>query len=171
MPDFNEPQSRNEAILQNCLGANNELGEPQSRIEELLMMLLEALSGGGGDVTAAAVLAAMEAMDSEQAEDALDAIGGEPAPATVTDLSSTSITLAASANAVYNYGELTSLTVSSFPASGEFSIVFVSGSTETVLTVPQTLIMPDGFAVEASTRYEINVKNGYAVVAGWAVSA
>ena len=33
MPDFDAPQSRNEAILQNMLGANNELGEPQSRIE------------------------------------------------------------------------------------------------------------------------------------------
>ena len=43
---FNEPESRNEAILQNMLGANNELGEPQSRIEELLMQLLEQGSGG-----------------------------------------------------------------------------------------------------------------------------
>lgn len=48
MPDFAEPQSRNEAILQNCLGADNDLGEPQSRIEELLMELLDALSGGTG---------------------------------------------------------------------------------------------------------------------------
>lgn len=42
MPNvFDAPQSRNEAILQNMLGAENELGEPQSRIEELLMELLE----------------------------------------------------------------------------------------------------------------------------------
>lgn len=93
------------------------------------------------------------------------------APAVVTDIDSTSITLAAKVNTEYHYGELASLTISSFPASGEFSIVFTSGSTETVLTVPQTLIMPDGFAVEASTRYEINVKNGYAVVGSWSVSA
>lgn len=34
--DFETPQSRNEAILQNILGAENELEPPQSRIEELL---------------------------------------------------------------------------------------------------------------------------------------
>lgn len=42
---FDAPQSRNEAILQNILGAENELGEPQSRIEELLQEILE--QGGG----------------------------------------------------------------------------------------------------------------------------
>lgn len=35
MGAFNRPQSRNEAILQNMLGANNVIGAPQSRIEEL----------------------------------------------------------------------------------------------------------------------------------------
>lgn len=47
-PGFDAPQSRNEAILQNILGANNVLGEPQSRIEALLMQILE--QGGGGAV-------------------------------------------------------------------------------------------------------------------------
>ena len=41
-------QSRNEAILENMLGADNVLGEPQSRIEKLLMELLESGGGGGG---------------------------------------------------------------------------------------------------------------------------
>ena len=40
MPTFNEPQSRNEAILQNILGANNVLGDPMSRIEEILQAIL-----------------------------------------------------------------------------------------------------------------------------------
>ena len=43
MSDFGAPQSRNEAILQNMLGAENELGDPMSRIEDLLMQLLEIL--------------------------------------------------------------------------------------------------------------------------------
>lgn len=43
---FNRPQSRNEAILQNMLGASNELERPQSRIEALLMALLEMGVGG-----------------------------------------------------------------------------------------------------------------------------
>ena len=37
---FDNPQSRNEAILQNILGADNALGDPLSRIEALLMQLL-----------------------------------------------------------------------------------------------------------------------------------
>lgn len=47
---FDAPQSRNEAILQNILGANNVLGAPQSRIEALLMQILEQGGGGGGAV-------------------------------------------------------------------------------------------------------------------------
>lgn len=42
---FDVPQSRNEAILQNILGASNPLGAPQSRIETLLHQLLEKSSG------------------------------------------------------------------------------------------------------------------------------
>ena len=51
MADFEQPQSRNEAILQNILGADNQLLQPQSRIETLLQQLLQEL-GGGGDVAA-----------------------------------------------------------------------------------------------------------------------
>lgn len=39
--NFDEPQSRNEAILQNILGADNELLPPFSRIEVLLLELLQ----------------------------------------------------------------------------------------------------------------------------------
>lgn len=40
---YGAPQSRNEAILQNMLGEDNELEAPQSRIEVLLQALLEKL--------------------------------------------------------------------------------------------------------------------------------
>ena len=50
MADFETPQSRNEAILQNILGANNELLPPESRIETLLQLLLEELKGGSSEV-------------------------------------------------------------------------------------------------------------------------
>lgn len=43
MADFDAPESRNEAILQNMLGAENELGDPLSRIEALLMQVLNVL--------------------------------------------------------------------------------------------------------------------------------
>lgn len=50
MSEFNTPESRNEAILQNILGADNELVPPQSRIEVLLQLLLEELEGGSSEV-------------------------------------------------------------------------------------------------------------------------
>lgn len=50
MSEFNTPESRNEAILQNILGADNELVPPQSRIETLLQLLLEELEGGSSEV-------------------------------------------------------------------------------------------------------------------------
>lgn len=40
---FDTPESRTEAILQNMLGANNDLGEPQSKTEALLMQILDLL--------------------------------------------------------------------------------------------------------------------------------
>lgn len=45
---FPKPQSRNEAILQNMLGADNVLEPPQSRVEALLQEILENGGGGGG---------------------------------------------------------------------------------------------------------------------------
>lgn len=93
-------------------------------------------------------------------------------PETVTDLSSTSITLAnAVDNTIYEYGELTSLTVSNPPATGAYSIVFTSGATATTTTFPATILGLESFAAEANTVYEINVLDNRAVVGSWAVSA
>ena len=93
----------------------------------------------------------------------------EKRPDTVQS-SNTSITVAVSVNTKYKYGTLTALTISSVPAIGDFMIIFTSGSTATVLTVPNDLHMPDGFAVEANMRYEINVSDGYAACMGWSTT-
>lgn len=50
-PDLGAPQSRNEVLLMNMLGATYEVEEPQSRIEYLLKEILENGGTGGGDVT------------------------------------------------------------------------------------------------------------------------
>jgi hypothetical protein len=42
--------SRNEKILKNILGESHELDEPQSRIEALLMQLLEKMSTGDASI-------------------------------------------------------------------------------------------------------------------------
>lgn len=43
--------SRNENILENILGAENDIPEPVSRIENLLIQLLEAIGSGGSKIT------------------------------------------------------------------------------------------------------------------------
>ena len=128
--------------------------------------------GLNGTVSAADVASAIGDMSAAQASQALEDLGGAPASTTDTDTTSTSITLASAAdNTEYSYGELSALTITAIANPGAFSITFTSGATPTVLTVPQTMIMPDDFTVAANTRYEINVLDGYALVAGWAVSA
>ena len=93
-------------------------------------------------------------------------------PGRITHMKKRIVTLALAAdNTVYEYGELTALTVTAIPASGAFILRFTSGATATVLTLPNTLHLPDGFTVKTNTRYEINVADGYALCAGWAVSA
>lgn len=49
--DLGAPQSRNEVLLMNMLGATYEVTEPQSRIEYLLKEILENGGTGGGDVS------------------------------------------------------------------------------------------------------------------------
>ena len=88
----------------------------------------------------------------------------------VVDAPGTEIELQPENRTVYHCGELTALTLSGFPAAGSFVLVFTSGAEAATLTVPQTLSMPADFTVEANTHYEISVRDGYALCAGWAVS-
>lgn len=97
-------------------------------------------------------------------------IGSRTGAERVIQVSGTEPVLCPKVNAVYDCGEVSVLTISSFPASGMFSVVFISGASPATLTIPQTLAMPDRFQVEANTRYEINVRDGYALCAGWAVN-
>ena len=87
-----------------------------------------------------------------------------------TTISSQTAQISAADNHVYDCGTLTSLEITSFPVSGSFTITWTSGSTATTLTVPQTLHMPDGFQVEANMRYEMNVSDSYALIAGWSTT-
>lgn len=68
MADFDAPQSRNEAILQNVLGADNPLGEPLSRIEALLMQLLETVKTieGWSEAASLAGKTLLEVVENEE---------------------------------------------------------------------------------------------------------
>lgn len=89
-------------------------------------------------------------------------------PAVISDSQSTSITLALPvADTIYEYGELTALTITAIPVSGDYMIKFRSGTTATVTDFPQNLHFPEAFAPAAMTRYEISVSGQYALVAAW----
>ena len=89
------------------------------------------------------------------------------APITV---SGTTPSIAAKAGVQYVCGEVATLSFTPC-ATGCCDVVFTSGSTPTVLTVPSTVKWPDWFnpsALEANAVYEINILNGvYGAVGVW----
>ena len=104
----------------------------------------------------------------EELGEPIDLSGYEEKPTVVADSVSTSITLASAAdNTIYEYGELTALTVTAISNPGSFIIQFTSGDTATTTNFPASMVFPEAFAAEVNTRYEINCVNGYALVAGW----
>ena len=82
--------------------------------------------------------------------------------------------IAAEENYLYQCGEVSSVSFTP-PSSGIAEVIFTSGSTAATLTLPNTVLVPDGFdpsSLDTNTVYEISVLNGtYASVASWPVSA
>lgn len=75
--------------------------------------------------------------------------------------------IAAQPNRRYVCGEVASLTFTPCE-SGISDVVFSCGGTKTLLTLPQTVKMPEDFEVELNTTYEINIMDGvYAGVMSW----
>lgn len=70
----------------------------------------------------------------------------------------------------YNCGELYTLNITP-PASGTMDIIFTSGATPTVLTLPNAVKMPDWWAgIETNTTYEMCITDGtYCGVMSWAI--
>lgn len=82
-------------------------------------------------------------------------------------VSGTNVTITGVANTRYICGEVSTISITP-PASGIIDIIFSSGSTVAVLTLPQTVKMPYWFEVEANKTYEINIMDGiYGAVMSW----
>lgn len=81
------------------------------------------------------------------------------AGSTIVTVSGTDPVITAVDNTRYVCGEVTSLSFTPC-ASGICDVIFTSGSTVAVLTLPSTVKMPDGFEVEANCTYEINILDG-----------
>lgn len=73
--------------------------------------------------------------------------------------------IVAQPNRRYVCGEVASLTFTPCE-SGISDVVFSCGGTKTLLTLPETVKMPEDFDVELNTTYEINIMDGYLGVVG-----
>ena len=79
-------------------------------------------------------------------------------------------------NKLYVFPEMASLAITlATPAdntvANEYHFIFDSGSTATVLTLPASVLQPDGFTVEANMHYEVSILEGAMTAQGWAVTA
>lgn len=84
-------------------------------------------------------------------------------------VSGTDPTIIAKSGIRYVCGEVLSLNFTP-SANGICDVMFTSGSTPTVLTVPNTVKWANGFdptSLDANTTYEINIMDGLGVAVGW----
>ena len=86
----------------------------------------------------------------------------------VVTVSGTTPIITALSGVRYVCGEVSTLDITPC-VSGVCDVIFTSGSTATVLTIPNTVKFPDGaFTPEADTTYEINILDGiYGAVMAW----
>ena len=103
--------------------------------------------------------------DLNDVEDRVEALeqGGS-----VVAVSGTTPVITALSGVRYVCGEVATLDFTPC-VSGICDVVFTSGSTPTVVTLPNTVKFPDGsFTAEANKTYEINILDGvYGVVMAW----
>lgn len=95
-------------------------------------------------------------------------IGEIPMPRlTIERVSGATPTIVGQEGHVYICGEVTSLNFTP-SATGLCEVIFTSGTTPTNLTIPNTVMMPDWFVMEANKTYEISVLEGtYGAVMSW----
>ena len=88
----------------------------------------------------------------------------------IEEVTGTDVTITGQPSYRYNCGEVLSLSITP-PSSGTIDFRFTSGSTPTVLTLPQTVKMPEWWVeVEANTIYEMCITDGiYCGVMTWAM--
>lgn len=147
--------------------------------ESIAEALPEVGSGGGGEITPSAIVTATGQMSDAQKAQTRTNLGAvststmgsvytrledlEAAATSTESVSGTTPTITPEANTIYQCGELSSLTVSSFPASGKFWIWFTSGAT------PTTTVGIANFVAKANKKYKITVENGYATYDSWSI--
>ena len=116
----------------------------------------------------AASSAAAAAASAEAAQEYAE--GARTSAVTETVVSETTPTINGTANTRYICGEVSSISITP-PASGIVDVIFESGTTAAVLTVPSAVLWPEWFnpeSLDTNTTYELSILNGtYGVVATW----
>ena len=110
----------------------------------------------------ATATASSDGLMSSADKSKLDAVGS------IVTVSGTTPTITAESGVRYVCGEVATLDFTPC-TTGICDVVFTSGSTPTVVTLPNTVKFPDGaFTAEESKTYEINIMDGvYGVVMAW----
>lgn len=103
----------------------------------------------------------------------IKAFGGGGGGGEAETVTGTTPTIAAESGVRYVCGEVSTLTIT-LPSNGIIDVVFVSGTTPTVLTItPPTGVSVkwandfDPTSLDASTTYEINILDGLGVACAW----
>jgi len=67
------------------------------------------------------------------------------------------------------YGEMVNIQIMTVPSYGLCGFTFISGTTPTVLTLPNTVVMPEWWTgvIETSRRYNIMFLDGHGAVMSW----
>ena len=121
------------------------------------------LAKAAGDATQSASSNAVGTYTEEAKSAISDMLNG------AVQVSGTTPTITALSGVRYVCGEVATLDITPC-ATGICDVMFTSGSTATVLTLPNTVKFPNGdtFTPEANTTYELNIMDGvYGVVVAW----
>lgn len=169
MPLPDNPLTRTEQYLSNIAGEQTQIPEkPITRIEQYLDYIAKngGGGGGGGDIT-------IDPVPTQGSQNAVSSGGVYEAIQNIdlakeVSVSGTDPVILAETDTRYVCGTVTSL---SFTPSqtGLCEVIFTAGSTVPVLTLPNTVKMPEWFeSLEAGYTYEISVYDGvYGAVMSW----
>ena len=169
---------QNKVITARINGLDSDVGTLRTSVQskadaQTVSALADAVNGLDSDVQGlqtavqnkadkTTATASADGLMSAQDKSKLDAVGS------VVTVSGTSPVIAAVSGVRYVCGEVATLDFT--PCATDIcDVVFTSGSTPTVVTLPNTVKFPDGaFTAEANKTYEINVMDGvYGVVMAW----
>ena len=128
------------------------------------------LAKAAGDTTQSASSNAVGTYTAA-AKQAIQSMLGIESSVVVTEImTGTTPTITGVANHKYMCSEVTSVSITP-PAAGTIDVIFISGSTPTVLTLPNTVKLPEWFdatSLNTNTIYEINISEGvYGAVMSW----